>query len=282
MFSKLLTLLLSGIFFLTSVILVHAASISITSSPTTIEELQEFNVGFSASSLDPDTQYYIKVRVGTNNSYTKAETKNNGSWFGDTDGWESFPIQTTGASGALVGTVTARVKNTADAGANNLYVRLRKVGSSSNVSPDGESTIQVTDAPTPTPTPSPVPTNTNTPTPTKTPTNTPIPTKSNTPTPSKKLTTTPTSTEINSTSLGDDNTPTPEIILGAHTVSENQPEGELIEENKNSLSLGKSFIAGGFALVGLTFIGLSGYSLLKGRSGRVSKNSDTMEIHEDS
>ena len=138
----------------------------------------------------------------------------------------------------------------------------------------------------PTPTPSPGPTNTNTPTPTKVP-NTPTPTLTSTSSPTKKPTSTPSSTE-DLTVVNDSNPTTPEIILGTQTVGENQPEGEQTEENKNSLSLGKSFtlgkalIAGGFALVGLTFVGLSGYSLLKRRPETSSKNSDTMETHEDS
>ncbi|MBI2036523.1 hypothetical protein HYT17_02755, partial [Candidatus Microgenomates bacterium] len=177
---------------------VYAATVTITNSPSSAAISEEFNVSFAVTDLEAGTQYYGKIRLGTNNTYTKGETKNGDNWLGDTASWTSFPTFTSDGSGGLSGTLTGRAKSTADLGTNQLFVRFRKVGSSSNISPDGETTITITESsPTATPvpaTPTPVPP-TNTPVPTTpTPIKTPTPAKSPTSTPTPKLTLTPTST----------------------------------------------------------------------------------------
>ncbi|MDO8452262.1 MAG: lamin tail domain-containing protein [bacterium] len=137
-----------------------------------------------------------------------------------------------------------------------------------------------------TPIVTPTPTNTNTPTPTKTPTNTPTPTSAssstptNTPTPTKKPTSTPTPTKGENLSIGTTKIGTEEAVLGLNSA-EPTPTDEPPADNGQRLGLGKSFIAGGLALIGVTFLGLSGYSLYKGQGKSKMRELESGTIIED-
>lgn len=219
---------------------VFAVSITITNAPSSVNQSEEFIVTFSASDLETNTQYYEKVRIGTGGTYTKGETKNGDNWLGDTDSWSNFPTVTTDSSGSISTSLTARAKDTAEIGTNQLYVRLRKVGASSNISPDGETSVTVNQAPSPTPTltptsiPAPTSTPVNTPTPTRTPTptNTPTPTRTPTPTPPPANTSAPTAAPATVLTSTKKPTPTnkasrsPTSILGINVASNKEDSKE--------------------------------------------------------
>ncbi|MBI4028821.1 MAG: hypothetical protein HY376_00420 [Candidatus Blackburnbacteria bacterium] len=224
--------------------------------PISVEQLQEFNFNFEASGLEIDTQYYIKVRLGKDGSYTKGETKNGEQWLSDTDAWTSFPTATSNSSGAIATIMTGKAKDTTEIGTNQLFVRLRKVGGNSNVSPDGETTITISAAPAPTPTS--IPTSTpipSTPLPTQAPTNTPTPTTrpapTHTPAPHKKPTLMPTIgvEELASDSgavLGESTMPTP-------TLEPTPTETVKVEGTSwKTPVMASVFIVLGFGLVGFS------------------------------
>ncbi|GEM_PF-5891108 len=245
----------------------YAVTVTITSAPSPVAINEEFNVSFAATDLEINTQYYGKIRLGTNNTYTKGETKNGDTWLGDTSSWTSFPTFTTDSSGSLNATIIGRAKSTAEVGTNQLFVRLRKVGSSTNVSPDGETTINITETvvPTPTPTSTPIPTPTSSPTNTPTPIKTPTPTaaKSPTATPTPKPTPTPTLTASTPTTakaetlaLGEVlsnkvSSESPEINLATLAASETPQESSptaVVAGEKVKIPQALIFIVGGFLL----------------------------------
>ncbi len=114
------------------------SQITISTSPSSVEKLQEFNVEYSVS-LESNQQYYVKVRIGENtSSLTKGETYNEttSTWLQDNSSWTSFPTITTNASGNFNSTIKARAKDSAQEGSNKLTVRVRKVGTSTNQDSD--------------------------------------------------------------------------------------------------------------------------------------------------
>ncbi len=139
-----------------------AATITTTSSPSSVAQLEEFDIGFSAQEIEADTDYYLKVRIGKEGTTpTKGETYNpsTSSWLSDSSAWTGFPTATSNGNGDLSATVRARAKTSAEEGVNQLFIRLRKVGSTTNLdsSPvELEITASVI-TPTPTPTPTTAP-----------------------------------------------------------------------------------------------------------------------------
>lgn len=104
---------------------VFAYTINI-SFPSSVAKEEEFNVVVSASDLNPDTSYYLKVRIGKDtSSMNKGETYNNGMWLSDTSAWTSFPSQQTDASGSLSYVLKAKTKAAAEEGENKIMARLR-------------------------------------------------------------------------------------------------------------------------------------------------------------
>lgn len=184
---KLIIFLLFFLFLFPRSPIYAAVTITVSQPASSVAINEEFNTSFNTNGLEADTQYYGKIRLGTSGTYTKGETKNGDTWLGDTDSWTSFPTFTSDSSGNLNSTLVGRAKSTATLGENQLFVRLRKVGASANISPDGETVIDITQALTPTPTPSPTPTPTPVPTvkptPTSKPTSIPLSTQTKTPTP---------------------------------------------------------------------------------------------------
>ena len=114
------------------------SQITITSSPSSVKKLEEFNIDFSVS-LEANTQYYIKVRIGeTTSDLNKGETYNEATstWLSDTSEWTSFSTITTGAEGNYSSNIKARAKDTAQEGTNKMTIRVRKVGTDSNTDSD--------------------------------------------------------------------------------------------------------------------------------------------------
>lgn len=276
-----------------------AATISITNSPSSAALLQEFNVSFSASELDGSSSYYAKVRIGVagsdSNPYDKGETKNGDSWLGDSSAWENFPTFTTDSSGVVSGSLTARAKSTASLGDNSLFTRLLKVGTATTNRIDSSAaTITLTAAaPTPSPTSSPTPLPTPTPTasPTPTPTPSPLPTATPRPTTTASSTSTPRPVASSPTPGGaakvtttQTSTSTPEsMILGITDVSSPSSgattESETTEstkETKKFLNLSaRQYLAGFLAILGLAFLGTSGFLFFKGKnSAKIDKTED--------
>ncbi len=218
-----------------------AATITIVNSPSSATVEQEFNVNFSANDLEANTQYYGKMRLGTNKSYIKGETKNGDSWFGDTATWPSFPVLQSDNSGIINGTIAGRAKTTAQLGTNQLFVRLRKVSGSTNISPDGQTMIEITQA-TATPTPSPSPSSTSTSSPR---TASPTSTAQNSPV--------PTSSPIGTKAGGDftRNTPTGADVLGTNsafaTPKTVKEEVKTLGTSENNLS--KIFLGAGAIII---------------------------------
>lgn len=145
---------------------------------------EEFQVCFSGT-LDTNSQYYVKGRIGSGD-LNKGETKNGNQWLSDSGSWSSFPSVTTLDNGNIPDNscVTLRTKSDISTGENSLVIRAHK-----NDNTDSN-TIAVTVNQPPAPTSTPIPTNTpipsNTPVPTPastTPTNTPTPTNTSAPSP---------------------------------------------------------------------------------------------------
>ncbi len=115
--------------------LVFAAH-NIVNFPSEIRMNQQGTVSFSGT-FDLNSQYYAKVRLGKNNSFTKAETYNpvTSQWLSDSGEWNSFPVFTTDDSGKLSSepfNLTWRAKDTTEVGINQLSIRIRKVGTTDN------------------------------------------------------------------------------------------------------------------------------------------------------
>lgn len=218
-----------------------AIIIQISSYASEVTIGSDFNVSISASGLEPGASYYFKSRIGkTSSEMTKGETYNpsSSSWLGDSDVWTEFPAFAANSEGSSSATLKARAKSSAETGQNNLVVRLRKIGASSNAGDSDAITINLLSAPLPSETPTPLPTTTSLPEPTTTPipvTKTPTPTsKKPTPAPSQVLlsvTPTVTSDELVvqeaavSTSL--EPSPTPQT-LGVSASSDSSTKGKLV------------------------------------------------------
>jgi hypothetical protein len=154
--------------------------ITITTIPANLTIDQQFELTATASALEPSTNYYIQFRLGVSPDFNDGLTLSSGVWLTDNADWLSMPQITSDSLGIWSGTLTAKAKNTTQAGVNQAFVRLFLNGSYSDSSP---ASVSATPAPTPksssTPTSTPAPTSTPSPTPTPT----IIPTKGPTPTP---------------------------------------------------------------------------------------------------
>lgn len=274
-----------------------AATISITNYPSSTTLLQEFSISFSGSGLDASLTYYAKVRIGQagsdSNPYDQGETKNGDSWLGDSSTWENFPVFTTDSSGVVSDSLTARAKSTAPLGDNSIFIRLRKSGTTTNTDSTAATVTLTAATPTPSPTPTPTqePSPTTTPTPTSSPTPTPTPSPSPTATPRLATTASSTSTPKpatpSPTPVGTSKittastTSTPEsLVLGITDVSstsanteEGATAGSAVKEGKALLGLsGKQYLAGGLAVLGALFLGISIFLFFKERtSAKIDK-----------
>ena len=281
MFPKLLTLTISGFLFLVFASQAHAAIYinEFMAHPSSgADEWVEFynpdSTDLSTYWIDDDTSFTDDN--GNTNKKAMTQVVNPTSNY-------SYVVLTSALfnnSGDYVvlfaadGTLVDQYQYTSDPGDNVVWARIPSgSGFWSTTSTSTQGSANPSFTPTPTPTPSPVPTNTNTPTPTSQ--NTPTPTS--TPSPTKKPTLTPTPTTTKEEiAKSEEKTPTPEIVLGTTNLGE--PPTEEVTKTKKNLNLGKSLMAGGLALIGFTFLGMSGYSLLKGKG--VGKKSATIDDDE--
>lgn len=285
MFSKLLTLLISVILFLTLTHPVFAVTVTINTYPSTIND-QPFTINASVSGASAGTNYLrIDLYKDQTTNYF-GETFNGADYYNGSTYTQYLPITIqsgTTWNGDVQGRIGSPTSTQYD-GVGTYKMRIRRYTSGGgNTAPeanDSAVTVSISvPSPTPTltPTPTPAPTNTNTPTATKTPTSTPTPTRSTssgstTPTVTKKPASSPTPTEEN-LSLATTNIGTAEAVLGLNT---DNPEDANLEENKPRLSLGRSLLAGGLAIVGIALVSLSGYSFFKGRADSPKEKSDTI------
>jgi hypothetical protein len=172
-----------------------AAAITITDIPDSLIAGSTTTVTVSATGLNANEAYNIKIRLGTSlGELTKGETSNPlntapDDWLSDTSAWAKFPVVTANASGAWSGTFQARASTNSTAGSNLVLVRFHH-SSGTNIDSASQS-INVIPAPTATPTPMPTATNTPGPTNTPTPVPTAIPTSTPRPSSTPRATATP-------------------------------------------------------------------------------------------
>lgn len=138
------------------------ASVSVDSSKSEIKILEQFEIAVSGNNLDPNSTYFTKFRSGLSLSdMGEGETLSNDgqSWLGDNSSFDKFPTIATDNNGIFLNSILiARVKMTATLGQNYFMVRLRKLGTSTNLDSIAK-TINVHESPTPISTPTAIPTN---------------------------------------------------------------------------------------------------------------------------
>ncbi len=118
--------------------------------PSSVQATIPFDVSFSFN-LEAETDYYIKVRLGQADSFSKAQTFNaiDQKWLSDTGAngkWELMPKVKTDSNGFWSGTITAKTTTSVTLGENFLKVSLRKVGTTTN-NESPTATINITAAP---------------------------------------------------------------------------------------------------------------------------------------
>jgi len=112
------------------------ARVKISNYPSTIV-IDEQSSLILTGVLEPEMEYYFKVRIGKDSqSMNQAQTLNpidGGSWLNDTNTWTSFPILSTDSTGSIIGplSVDFKAKITAESGSNEILVETRNVTSES-------------------------------------------------------------------------------------------------------------------------------------------------------
>jgi len=144
----------------------QGSSLTITATfPSSVKIGESFNVDVQLSNADSNSDYYLKVRLGTDESHlTKGETENNGKWFSDTEGWSNFPRITTDGAGNWTGQLKARIKQGESGGEYKLRVRAHSVEEDKNYDSSVYGLSAEVETPTPTSLLSLTPTVTATPT----------------------------------------------------------------------------------------------------------------------
>lgn len=151
-----------------------ASAIIISSFPSSIIAGKEFEVGFRASGLDPNSSYYVKGLGGVN--FTEIDTWNN-DWFQQNASWASMP-SFSASDGSPSGNIKVRFDGNTESGSKDFKIRIRKSDSESSNIDSAIVTISVSAAPTsPTPAENPTPIPTQLPTIKPTPAETLPPTK---------------------------------------------------------------------------------------------------------
>ncbi|MDP2671652.1 MAG: lamin tail domain-containing protein [bacterium] len=105
-----------------------ASSLPAPTVPDTVKATENFTVSFSLS-LDPNYNYYAKVRLGTETSNLKyGQTYNSASdqWLTDSDAWTSFPVFTTNSAGTLSASLTAKTSSNVVLGSNLIRIAVRR------------------------------------------------------------------------------------------------------------------------------------------------------------
>ena len=127
-------------------------TIAIASVPNPLIVNQQFSLTATVSGLVANSNYYAKIRIGTTSAtLTKSQTFNAlnsppDDWLSDSDSWTKFPQITSDSVGSWTGVLIGRPSDSAISGQNNLTVRVRKVGSSTNYD---SAAVQITVNPSP-------------------------------------------------------------------------------------------------------------------------------------
>jgi len=155
--SKLFTALaILSLLFLSTGRLVFAQDLPAPTAPTSVAATVAFDVSFSFS-LEPNTTYHIKARIGkTESSLTKGQTykSSDDSWLSSGSAWTLFPTVTTDGSGFWSGVIKAKTSSTVELGENLLGITLRKLNTTTNIE-SLTTTLNITSAPKPPPNPPP-------------------------------------------------------------------------------------------------------------------------------
>jgi hypothetical protein len=270
-------LLLFLFFFFLSSAPAKAVTVNITNSPSSVGS-ESFEVQVYIEGPNPGTNY-LRVDLFKEGS-TKyfGETFNGSSWYGGSDGSQYFPVTIDSESTASA-TVQTRVGSPSTSeylGPGDYKLRIRRYTSSGNPASGDDQTpvdIRITWA-TPTPTPSPTPTEspTSNPTPTPTPSPTSTPVLTSTPKPTLRSTLKPTVRE-------DEFEEGEEVVLGLRdelSPSES-PESEEEEGKKGKVP----FVAIGFILGGIVFIGFSGFLFFKRNFKGYNEKHDQEEVDQE-
>ena len=243
-------------------ILAVAPQIEITSYPTSITAGNEFDVSFSATSLEINSSYYMKTVGGDNFREVETLSGKTSSWETWNSSWTNMPEFTSNNEGSASASLKTKFKSSTSADTKEFKVRIRKVGSSTNYdSPIVNILVSAA-------TPSPAPTSTPEPTQTTTSTLSPIPTS--TATPKKTYAPKPTRTR----------TPKPTNGTGSPKVLGVQGESPdpLPESEENSEKPKINFFSIILIVVGFICVGFAGFAFL-GQKG-LNKRDDEKEIEE--
>lgn len=169
-----------------------APVVTLDTFPSSVVAGLEFDLTFSASGLEPATNYNSKTLGGE--SFNQVDTWN-GGWLQQNASWSSMPEFLSNAEGSASASIKARFESDTSSGTKEFKIRIRKLNSdpyydssivnisviAATTTPTATPTVAATGTPTPVPTPA----KTATPTPTKTPT--PNPTRTSSPTPSPEV-----------------------------------------------------------------------------------------------
>ena len=86
-----------------------------------------FKINVNLKNFSKDTEYYLKLRGGPDESHiTKMQTKNGGSYFSDNEGWENFPVIKTDSSGNWSGDIWGLLVEDKNEGNYKIKIRARK------------------------------------------------------------------------------------------------------------------------------------------------------------
>lgn len=184
---------------------------------------EKFPVKVEAKNLAKDSEFYVKLRGGTDETkLTKTRTNNNDAWLSDTESWSNFPLIKTNSDGNWSGEIFGMVDGEKETGKYKFRARFHNKTTESNY----DSEIKEMEIVKTTPTVTPI----------ITPTSTPKPTVFAR---SDLATQSPTFKEIElfSTSSGE--------VLGTESAKTN----ESLPEKQNP-----PFIAAGLILIGLSLI----------------------------
>lgn len=108
----------------TTVVLSPNVEISLNSSGFLGES---FKVSINLKNFDKETEYYLKLRGGVDESHlTKVQTKNGGSYFSDNENWGKFPVIKTDGNGNWTGEIYGLIGEDKDAGTYKIKLRIRK------------------------------------------------------------------------------------------------------------------------------------------------------------
>ncbi|HSX58252.1 MAG TPA: lamin tail domain-containing protein [Candidatus Saccharimonadales bacterium] len=132
------SILLSLFFFLNPLTTTTAASsyINVT-APSQVVQNQPFEVSVDLYAT-PNTNYYIKARLGIDSTLTKGLTLEpaSGIWLSDTVSWDHFQSLSTNADGNWSGKIQVKTTQTAPVGNYNLKIRIKEVSSDKSIDSD--------------------------------------------------------------------------------------------------------------------------------------------------